>query len=87
MWQSTHEKEKKLPGLNYTPEQLFWISSANAWCAKYTPSYLNLMVQTDSHAPAMVRVNGQLANQKEFAKDFSCPVDSKMNPRKKCLFW
>lgn len=85
-WQSTHKKEQKLPGLDYTPEQLFWISSANAWCAKYTSSYLNLMVQTDSHAPAMIRVNGQLSNQKEFAKDFSCPGNSRMNPTKKCQF-
>ena len=27
--------EKRLPGLNYTPRQMFWIGAARVWCSKY----------------------------------------------------
>lgn len=29
--------EQKLPGLNYTTNQLFWISAAQTWCSVYRP--------------------------------------------------
>lgn len=29
--------EKKLPGLNFTANQLFWISAAQTWCSVYRP--------------------------------------------------
>lgn len=29
--------EQKLPGLNYTTDQLFWISAAQTWCSVYRP--------------------------------------------------
>uniref|UniRef100_A0A1A9X1W6 Peptidase M13 C-terminal domain-containing protein n=1 Tax=Glossina brevipalpis TaxID=37001 RepID=A0A1A9X1W6_9MUSC len=31
-WASRHFPEIKLPSLNFTPEQLFWISGAQLWC-------------------------------------------------------
>ncbi len=86
-WTVEHGKENILPGLNYTPEQLFWIASAKIWCSKYNPAILSYLLENDYHSPSMVRVNAQVSNQKEFAKDFSCPTESRMNPTKKCHFW
>lgn len=34
-WVEKHGPEPKLPGLDYTPQQMFWIASGQTWCAKY----------------------------------------------------
>ena len=86
-WVKQHHPEPKLPGLDYSPSQLFWISAANMWCTKIRPETLKLDISTDVHSPAQFRVLGPLSNMPEFAKDFNCPVGSKMNPRKKCSVW
>lgn len=80
-------EEQKLPGLNFTPKQLFWISAGNTWCAKTRAEALKLQALNGNHSPARFRVNGPLRNSKYFAKDFKCPVGSPMNPVKKCEVW
>merc|ERR1712226_802344 len=67
-WVSRNEEEKLLPGLKYTQRQLFWVSAANVWCAKYRPKALKLRVLTGVHAPDMFRVRGPFSNMKEFAR-------------------
>lgn len=79
--------EPRLPGLTYTSQQMFWISTANLWCAKYHPDSYRFLIATDSHSPAEFRINGALSNIPEFSKDFNCPPNSKMNPSKKCVVW
>jgi len=32
-------------------------------------------------------VLGPFSNQKEFSKDWNCPLGSAMNPEKKCSVW
>ncbi|XP_026670737.1 neprilysin-2 isoform X1 [Ceratina calcarata] len=86
-WVKRNHAEAKLPGLPYTPEQLFWISAANTWCSKYRPEAMKLRITTGFHSPGKFRVLGPLSNMEEFAKDFNCPVGSKMNPEKKCSVW
>ena len=86
-WVLRNEKEKMLPGLNYTQRQLFWVSAANVWCAKYRPKALKLRVLTGVHAPDMFRVRGPFSNMREFARDFHCPLGSPMNPLDKCQVW
>jgi predicted metalloendopeptidase len=34
-WVEKNSDEPKLPGLNYSSKQLFWISLAQTWCALY----------------------------------------------------
>ncbi|XP_054271423.1 neprilysin-2 isoform X2 [Macrosteles quadrilineatus] len=88
-WVKEHGREEdRLPGLqDFTPQQMFWISAANTWCSKYRPETLKLRIITGQHSPGEFRVRGPFSNRPEFAKDFSCPTGSKMNPTKKCQVW
>ncbi|KAJ8983668.1 hypothetical protein NQ317_003455 [Molorchus minor] len=86
-WVKRNSKEALLPGLKYTPNQMFWISAANTWCAKYRPESLKLRILTGYHSPGHFRVLGPFSNSEYFVKDFGCPLGSKMNPKKKCLVW
>lgn len=36
-WEEENGPEPKLPGLEYTPQQMFWISAAQTWCSVYRP--------------------------------------------------
>lgn len=36
-WVDENEPEPRLPGLDYTPQQLFWVSAAQTWCSVYRP--------------------------------------------------
>merc|ERR1712107_671429 len=74
-------EEERLPGLSCTPKQLFWIPAAGNWCSKQRPQSLRLRMLTGSHSPGKVRVMTTLSNMEEFARDFQCPVGSKMNPK------
>ena len=80
-------KEKPLAGLAYTPQHMFWVSYAQTWCSKYHDSALRELILTDYHSPGEFRVIGPLSNNNDFAKDFNCPVGSRMNPEKKCSVW
>lgn len=79
--------EPRLPGLNLTSKQLFFVGFAQVWCSISTPEALKLQVLNDPHAPAQFRVIGTLSNSHEFAREFNCPVGSNMNPEKKCVVW
>lgn len=80
-------EEARLPGLPYTPKQLFWISSANVWCAKYRPEAMRNQIITGVHSINEFRVIGPFSNMLQFSKDFECPLGSPMNPVKKCTVW
>ena len=86
-WAKRNKHEQKLPGLQYSPEQMFWISAANTWCSKYRPEAMKLRITTGFHSPGEFRVRGPLSNMEEFSRDFNCPIGSKMNPEKKCAVW
>jgi len=80
-------EEPRLPGLSYSPRQLFWVSYARNWCSVRREAALKNQVLTDPHAPARFRINGPLANMQKFSEDWSCPLGSPMNPVKKCEVW
>ncbi|XP_077508957.1 neprilysin-2-like isoform X3 [Amblyomma americanum] len=86
-WVKENGPEAGLPGLRYTPHQLFWISAANVWCGKYRPEAMKLRIMSGSHSPPSYRVIGPMSNTPEFAQEFNCPPGSPMNPAKKCAVW
>jgi membrane metallo-endopeptidase-like protein 1 len=79
--------EPLLPNLNYTQNQLFYISMGQLFCAKMTPQMKMLLLQTDSHAPAELRVIGAAANSADFSRTFNCKSTQFENPAHKCSIW
>jgi putative endopeptidase len=55
-----------------SPEQRYFLSWAQVWRNNARPEIQKLQVNTDSHAPARFRINGPLANLKEFRDAFGC---------------
>lgn len=86
-WVAKNGEEPKLPGLNYSPQQMFWISAAQTWCAKYRKETLKMRITTGVHSPNEFRVLGSLSNMKDFSRDFQCPDGTHMNPVMKCEVW
>ncbi|XP_035233817.1 neprilysin-2-like [Stegodyphus dumicola] len=85
-WLTRNREPQILPGVNYTPNQLFWISAANMLCQKQTDTYLENQVLTGSKTPSKIRVNGAVANLREFANDFNCAA-SEMDATNMCRVW
>ena len=85
-WAAANEPEEALPGLPYTPRQMFWITLANTFCSNLTSAAHNNHLMFHDHRNSDFRVNGPLSNSVEFSKDFNCPVGSRMNPVNKCRF-
>ncbi|EIW60033.1 Metalloprotease [Trametes versicolor FP-101664 SS1] len=78
-----------LPGLNYTRDQLFFVSFARAWAQNIKPESAVARVRTDPHSPNRYRVEGTVSNLPEFAKAFNCSAKARLNPpqEKRCIFW
>uniref|UniRef100_A0A1A9W6K4 Peptidase M13 C-terminal domain-containing protein n=1 Tax=Glossina brevipalpis TaxID=37001 RepID=A0A1A9W6K4_9MUSC len=83
---STVVQQEKFNHLNYSNEQLFFISYAQLWCSDAHPAVLN-MQSSDIHVPNKYRVIGSLSNFEEFSNAFNCPIGSSMNPEKKCVIY
>ncbi|XP_035222859.1 neprilysin-2-like isoform X2 [Stegodyphus dumicola] len=79
-WVGNHTQELKLPGLNYTPNQLFFISAARVLCEK-KPNRVNSLSQAE------FRIIGAMSNLPQFSSEFACSQNSTMNRRKKCQIW
>lgn len=86
-WVKQNQPEGILPGLKYNQRQLFWISAAQTWCAVSRGEYNKNKIITGMHSPNEFRVNGVVSNMNEFAFDFNCPEQTKMNPEHKCQVW
>jgi endothelin-converting enzyme/putative endopeptidase len=71
----------------YTPEQRFFLSAADVWCANVRPEFERLIVQTNPHSPPKYRVNGVVSNMPEFQKAFNCPKGSPMVREQICKVW
>lgn len=82
-WSARNAQDEPLQGLNYTPRQMFWLSAASSMCTVYNPENLKELINNGWRTPAEFRILGPLSNMPEFARDFNCPMGSKMNPTKK----
>jgi endothelin-converting enzyme len=76
-----------LPGLDLTSEQLFFVAYSQVWCSLYRDGAIEAQLRTDPHSPGKFRIIGGLVNSQDFAKSFSCPEGSPMNPAEKCSVW
>ncbi len=79
---------RTLPKIDgFTPEQRFFLSFGQIWCANQTEEALRLQVQTDPHSPGKQRVNGVVVNMPEFQKAFSCKPGAPMAKPSACRVW
>ena len=82
------EADYRLPQLETTtPEQLFFLAYAGNWCSAYRAEALARHLAHNPHLPGVYRTNVSLANSEAFARAFSCPPGSPMNPPRKCRLW
>ncbi|XP_069690199.1 neprilysin-2-like [Periplaneta americana] len=86
-WAKRSGEEPRLPGLSYSPQQMFWLSAAQTWCTKYRTQAKRQRITTGVHSLGQFRVLGPLSNMREFSEDFGCPLGSPMNPVHKCQVW
>ena len=71
----------------FTPDQRFFIGMAQWACANERPEQLRLQAATNPHSPNVYRVNGLVANFKEFETAFSCKPGQPMAPVNRCRVW
>ena len=70
------EASEKIDG--YTEDQRFFLNFARSWAQSFKPEELKLRVNTDVHAPAMLRAIASPSNMPAFAKAFSCKAGDAM---------
>ncbi|XP_066493606.1 membrane metallo-endopeptidase-like 1 isoform X1 [Tiliqua scincoides] len=86
-WVEKEGKEPRLPGLDLTHEQLFFLNFAQVWCGSYRPEYASQSIKTDAHSPLRYRVMGSLQNFEAFSEAFHCKKGTIMHPVEKCRIW
>ncbi|TFK13890.1 Membrane metallo-endopeptidase-like 1 [Platysternon megacephalum] len=86
-WLEREGKEPKLPGLDLTHKQLFFLNFAQVWCGSYRPEYASQSIKTDVHSPLKYRVMGSLQNFEAFSEAFHCKKGTAMHPVEKCRVW
>uniref|UniRef100_A0A8C8IDG7 endothelin-converting enzyme 1 n=1 Tax=Oncorhynchus tshawytscha TaxID=74940 RepID=A0A8C8IDG7_ONCTS len=86
-WVQENGEEKRLPAVNLTNDQLFFVGFAQVWCSVRTPESAHQGLMTDLHSPPKYRVIGTLSNSPAFAEHFQCPTGSPMNTGHRCTVW
>lgn len=81
------KEEQKLPGLDFSPDQLFFLNAAHVWCGVLRPKEAIRRILTDPHSNMKYRVIGSMQYNEDFARTFNCPKGSFMNPEKRCKIW
>lgn len=86
-WVERHGPEQRLPGLNLSHDQLFFLNYAQIWCGSMRPEDALTKIRSSVHSPGSIRVLGPLSNSKDFAEAYQCELGSPMNPTEKCSVW
>nr|XP_027235199.1 membrane metallo-endopeptidase-like 1 isoform X3 [Penaeus vannamei]XP_027235200.1 membrane metallo-endopeptidase-like 1 isoform X4 [Penaeus vannamei] len=81
---STNTSEPKLPFLDLTPIQLYFLRTAQTQCSATSDIMFN--VKEDEHLPSRLRVNMVLMNDPLFAEAFQCQRGSPMVAEEQCDF-
>lgn len=83
------ESNALLPGVNYTREQMFFLSYARGWARNIRTQEALRRLRTDEHSPTKYRVIGALSNMPEFAAAFNCKPGDRMANREedRCSIW
>ncbi|CAN7985718.1 unnamed protein product [Ixodes hexagonus] len=82
------EGMERLPGLDWSPEQLFFIGYAQSMCESVREERVVNWNATSTSAPNRLRVLQTLHQVPEFAAAFQCSTDSEMrNSREPCYAW
>ncbi|XP_012623542.1 kell blood group glycoprotein isoform X1 [Microcebus murinus] len=77
-----HYGETTLPGLDLSPQQIFFRSYAQATCRGHSSQD-----SQRTHGPGPLRVHGPLSNTPAFARYFRCPHGALLNPSSRCHLW
>ncbi|XP_055382461.1 neprilysin-4-like, partial [Condylostylus longicornis] len=80
-------KAEAVPNLDLSPLQLFFVAFAQSWCEHIRPEAIENRLETDTHPPGKFRIIGTLQNFEEFSNAYECPLNTTMNPIKKCKLW
>lgn len=76
-----------MPGLDLTPEQLFFLGFAQLFCSHYEEEHYWKGL-SDEHTFDQFRVLGVLSNSEDFFHAYNCSVGSGMRPgAKTCRLW
>ncbi|XP_033107580.1 membrane metallo-endopeptidase-like 1 [Anneissia japonica] len=86
-WVEKNGEEERLPGLDLSHDQIFFLNFGQIWCSKAKEEEIIHQISVADHAYADYRVIGSVSNSEAFAKAYNCPVGSPMNPKKKCAVW
>ncbi|XP_055877780.1 endothelin-converting enzyme 2-like [Biomphalaria glabrata] len=86
-YKNSIKPELRLPGLNLTDDQLFFVGMSHFHCGLFSEDSALFRLRTDTHAISEFRVIGTMSNSRDFAEAFNCPVGSPMNPEEKCEIW
>ncbi|KAH8347562.1 hypothetical protein KR059_012817 [Drosophila kikkawai] len=80
-------RSEQMPGLDLSPEQLFFLGFAQLWCSAYEVEHYWEEL-TNEHTIDKYRVLGAVSNIEAFAEVFNCPLGSPMHPKSDtCRIW
>jgi len=82
------KEDESLPGLDLTPDQLFFVSQAHLYCFNADDDLIKSHMKHGYGNPfPYFRVVLPVINSPSFAKVFKCETGRPMNPVKKCDLW